>query len=156
MPNKCVTFITFLWCLHKSHEVTQPKILAKNSNSLFFYSNLYLHFLRPSCENIFKTVSIGNKSRNSTYCSSLQRIAAYQWNRKYFTRDVLRLRCQLMMALWHDCHLFNKESKYDWSLHEGRLHDWINFILYLLQSSCFSKYSAKATNFPSWIYFFIF
>ena len=31
-----------------------PKILTP----YFFYSNLYLHFLRPCCENIFKIVCI--------------------------------------------------------------------------------------------------
>ena len=34
------------------------KSLAKNSNTLFFLSNLYLHFLRRCCENIFKIVYI--------------------------------------------------------------------------------------------------
>ena len=34
-------------------------------NILFFYSNLYLHFLRSCCENIFKFVCIvSDKSRN--------------------------------------------------------------------------------------------
>ena len=42
----------------KGPEATYPKILAKNSNTLFFDSNLYLTFLRSCCENIFKTVCI--------------------------------------------------------------------------------------------------
>ena len=42
----------------KGAEASYPKILDKNSNTLFFYSNLYLHFLKPYCENIFKIVCI--------------------------------------------------------------------------------------------------
>ena len=51
-------------------------------NTLFFYSNLYLTFLRSSCENIFKVVcivseKIGKKSQNLPYCSSLQSVVVY-------------------------------------------------------------------------------
>ena len=40
-----------------------------------------------------------------------------------------------------------RKGKYDWFLHEGLLLDWLIFLLYLLQSVCCSKYSAKTTNF---------
>ena len=36
-------------------------ILAKNCSTLFFYCNIYLHFLRPCCENIFNIVCIVSK-----------------------------------------------------------------------------------------------
>ena len=41
------------------------------------------------------------------------------------------------------------KGEYDWFLHEyeGLLLDWLIFLLYLLQSVCCSKYSAKTTNF---------
>ena len=39
------------------------------------------------------------------------------------------------------------KGKYEWFLHEGLLLDWLIFLLYLLQSVCCSKYSAKITNF---------
>ena len=42
----------------KGAEATHPKILTKNSNTLLFYSKLYLTFLRSCCENIFKIVCI--------------------------------------------------------------------------------------------------
>ena len=50
-------------------ELRQPAhiILAKNSNTLTFtiisnfYNNLYLHYLRPCCENIFKMSSFKEK-----------------------------------------------------------------------------------------------
>ena len=45
----------------KGAEATKIKILAKSTNALFFfffYSNLYLHFLRPCCEDIVKFVYI--------------------------------------------------------------------------------------------------
>ena len=53
-----------------------PKILTPN----FFYCNLYLHFLRPCCENIFKIVFIvleKSYSHNLTHCFLLQPIAVY-------------------------------------------------------------------------------
>ena len=119
----------------------------------FFYSNLYLHFLRPCCENIFKIVYIVsektvNKSHNLLYCSLLQPAVCLQfpWNRKYFSSAVLRLRGRLFMALWHGFHLFDKESKCDWFLHKGLLLYWLTFLLYLLQSVYRTKYSGKTTN----------
>ena len=43
----------------KGAEANLTKILAKNSNTLFFfYSNLHLTFLRSCCENIFKIICI--------------------------------------------------------------------------------------------------
>ena len=52
---------------------------------LFFYSNFYLHFLRPCCENIIKIVGyflrkLGNNSHNFTYCSSLQPVVVYSFS----------------------------------------------------------------------------
>ena len=44
--------------IREGAEATQPKIVAKNSHTLFFYSNLYLTFLTSCCENIFKIVCI--------------------------------------------------------------------------------------------------
>ena len=42
----------------KSAETNQSKILTKNSNNLFLYSNLCPQVLRLCCENIFKIVCI--------------------------------------------------------------------------------------------------
>ena len=42
-----------------------------------------------------------------------------------------------------------RKGKYDWSLHEGLLLDWIIFLLYLLQFVGCSKCSAKTTNFSA-------
>ena len=36
----------------------RQKILGKDFKNLFFYSNLYLHLLRPCSETIFKIVRI--------------------------------------------------------------------------------------------------
>ena len=38
------------------------------------------------------------------------------------------------------------KGKYEWFLQGGLLLDWVIFLLYLLQSVCCSKYSAKKTN----------
>ena len=72
-----------------------PKILTPS----FLYSNLYLHFLRPFCENIFKFVCIvseqlGNKSHNMKYCSSLQPEVVYNFSeiKSTFQVPFLKLR----------------------------------------------------------------
>ena len=43
--------------------------------------------------------------------------------------------------------LWQGKVNYDWFLHEGLFHYWLIFLLYLLQSVCCEKYSAKATHF---------
>ena len=64
-------------CHFKGVETTQPKILAKNSNTQFFYSDLYLHFLDHAVEIFSKLyvqfqTKLGNKSHNLTYYSSVR------------------------------------------------------------------------------------
>ena len=63
----------------------------KSENPNFFYSNLYLHFLRPSCEKIFKIVKKGNYSDKMSL-ASIRSCLQFQWNRKYFSSVVLRSR----------------------------------------------------------------
>ena len=58
-----------------------PKILTPS----FFYSDFYLHFLRPCYENILKIVSkvlrkVENKSHNLTLCFSLQPTIVYNFS----------------------------------------------------------------------------
>ena len=105
------------------------------------FSKLYVLFQRK----------LVNKYHNLLYCSSLQPVVCLQfhWNRNYFSSVVLRLRGQIFMAPWHGFHLFDK---YDWFLHEWLLLDWIIFLLYLLQSVCRSKYSAKIPNFSKFFF----
>ena len=47
--------------IFKGTEAIQRNILVKNSNTMFFYNNLYIHFLRSCCENVFKIVCIGSE-----------------------------------------------------------------------------------------------
>ena len=39
------------------------------------------------------------------------------------------------------------KGKYEWFFHKALFFDWLIFLLYLLQSVCCSKYSAKITDF---------
>ena len=89
-----------------------PKILTP----YFFHSNLYLHFLRPPCENIFKIVCIVSEKIGkwisqfdilflASNCCCLQ----FQWNQKYFLSAIWRLRGRLLMAPWHGFHLLDRE-----------------------------------------------
>ena len=57
-----------------------------------------------------------------------------------YVADYLWLRGMVFICLM-------RKGKYNWFLHEGHLLDWLIFLLYLLQSVCCSKYSAKTTNF---------
>ena len=64
--------------LKESKAPKQPdqKILAKKSNTLLFYSNRYLHCMKPYCEINFKNVSVitekmANKLHSLIYCFSL-------------------------------------------------------------------------------------
>ena len=52
--------------------------------------------------------------------------------------------CLWLLGMVSSCLI--RKGKYDWFLHEGLLLDWLIFLLYLLQSVCGSKYSAKTTN----------
>ena len=82
-------------------------------------------------------------------CSSLQPVVCLQFRWNWITfpvpfwdyvADCLWLRDIVSICLiW--------KGKYDWFLHEGLFLDWLIFLLYLLQSVCCSKYSAKTTNF---------
>ena len=74
--------------VNKSVEVKLPNLaesFGQKFYTLFFYCNLYLHFLRPCCENIFYIVvqfqrKIGNKSDSLTYFSSLQPVIIYNFS----------------------------------------------------------------------------
>ena len=90
------------------------------------------------------------KSRNLAYCSSLQPVVVYNFREieSTFSVPFLKLRGRLLIAPWHGFHLFDKEMYIRLiPLHEGLLLDLLIFLLYLLQSVCCSKYSAKTTNF---------
>ena len=111
-----------------------PKILTP----YFLYSNLYLHFLRPFCENIFKFVCIvseqlGNKSHNMEYCSSLQPEVVYNFSeiKSTFQVPFLKLRgdCWWLRGMVSIC--LTRKDKYDWFLHEGVPLDWLTVLLYL-------------------------
>ena len=100
----------------KGAEATLPKILAKNSNTLGFYSNLYLTFPRSCCENIFKIeLIVSEKIRKEIsqfiilFLASIRSSLQFHWNRKYFSSAILRLRDRLFMVPWHGFHLFDKE-----------------------------------------------
>ena len=77
-------------------------------------------------------------------CSCVQ----FQWNRKYLPSTVLKIAWLTVdgSVAWFSICLIRK-GKYDWFLLKGLLFDWLIVFLYLLQSVCFSKYSAKTTNF---------
>ena len=84
------------------------------------------------------------------YCSSLQPVVVYNFREieSTFSVSFLKLRGRLLIAPWHGFHLFDKEMYIRLiPLHEGLLLDLLIFLLYLLQSVCCSKYSAKTTNF---------
>ena len=91
---------------------------------------------------------------NITICHSvpffnLQWLFANSLRSTDFSGAILRIRGQLFMALWHGFHWFAKEMYIQLipPRFEGLLLDWLIFILYLLQFACYSKYSAKTTNF---------
>ena len=129
--------------------------MAKNSNTLVFYSNLYLNFLRPCCENIFKIVCIVSEkiwkcisqfailqlaSTCSLFTISLKSKIYFQY-RSEITWPTI----SWLPGMASICSI--RKGRYKGFLHEGLLFDWLIFLLYLLQSVCCSKYSAKATNF---------
>ena len=104
------------------------------------FSNLYVYF----------HIKLENKSRYLSYCSSFQPVVVYNfWEiESTFSVQFLKLRGRLLIAPWHGFHLFDKEMYIRLiPLHEGLLLDLLIFLLYLLQSVCCSKYSAKTTNF---------
>ena len=86
-----------------------------------------------------------------TYCFSLQPVAVYNFNEIESTFPVpfwdYVADCWGLRGMVSIC-LIGK-GEYEWFLHEyeGRLLDWLIFLLYLLQSVCCSKYSAKTANF---------
>ena len=82
------------------------------------------------------------------YCSSIQPAVVYNFREIESTFSVLflKLRGRLLIAPWHDFHLFDKEMKIQLiHLQEGLLLDLLIFLL--LQSVFCSKYSAKTTDF---------
>ena len=110
------------------------------------FSKLYVSFQRK----------LENKSYNLAYCSSLEPVLLYNFS---------KIESTIPVAFWdyvddsswlrgmvYTCLI--RKVKYDWFLHEGLLLDWLIFLLYLLQSVCFSKYSAKTTNFSTLNLFF--
>ena len=106
------------------------------------FSNLYVYF----------QIKLENKSRYLSYCSSFQPVVVYNfWEiESTFSVQFLKLRGRLLIAPWHGFHLFDKEMYIRLiPLHEGLLLDLLIFLLYLLQSVCCSKWSAKTTNFSA-------
>ena len=89
-----------------------PKILTP----YFYYSNLYLTFLRSCCENIVKIVCIVSEKTGKQMpqfsvlsLASIPSCLQFRWNRKYFSSGVLRLLGRLFISPWHGFHLFAKE-----------------------------------------------
>ena len=86
-----------------------------------------------------------------TYCSLLQPVVVYNFSEIESTFSVpfgdYVADCWWLRGMVSIC-LIGK-GEYDWFLHEyvGLLLDWLIFLLYLLQSVCCPKYSAKTTNF---------
>ena len=142
------------WTKVKEAKATLPKLLDKNSDTLFFH-------LR--CKYIFKIVllfqrKLGNKSHNLTCCSSIQPIVIYSFSDIRSTLPVLFW--DYVTNCWWLCgmvYIFSiRKGKYDWFLLEGLLLDWLLFLLYLQQSVCCLKYSSKTTNFSNLNLFFHF
>ena len=101
-----------LKALKQPSQIFWPKILTP----YFFYSNIYLTFLRLCCENIFKIVCIVSEKIEKQISefailllASIRSCLQFHWNRKYFSSAVLRLRGRLFMAPWHGFHLFDEE-----------------------------------------------
>ena len=92
---------------------------------------------------------MGNKFHNLTYCSSLQPVVVYNLNEIESTFPLplwdYVANCWWLCGMVSICLI--KKGKYDLFFHEGLLLDWLIFPLFLLQSVCCSKYSAKKTNF---------
>ena len=146
----------FLTALGQPSQKILPKILTPQ-----FYSNLYLHFLRPCCENIFKIVCIVSEKinllycytyiYNLLYCSSLQPVVCFNFTEIENTFPVLfwdyKANCLWLCSMVCICLI--QKGKNEWFFHEGLLLDWLIFLLHLLQSICCSKYSAKITSFLS-------
>ena len=88
-----------------------------------------------------------------TYCSLLQPVVVYNFSEIESTfsvsfRDYVA-NCWWLHGMVSIC-LIGK-GEYDWFFHKykGLLLDWLIFLLYLLQSFCCSKYSAKTINFST-------
>ena len=76
-------------------------------------------------------------------CSCLQ----FQWNRKYLSSAALKITWPTLdgSVAWFPLAWQRKDDNY-WFLHERLLLDWLIFLLFLLHSVCWSKYSAKTTK----------
>ena len=102
------------------------------------FSKLYIEFQRK----------YGNKSHNLTYCTSLQPVVVYNFSEIENTFPVsfwdYVANCRCLHGMVSICSI--RKGKYNWFFHEVLLLDWLIFLLYLLQSVCCSKYSAKTTN----------
>ena len=114
-------------------------------NAVKLSSKLYVYFHRK----------VRNKSHNLIYCYSLQPKVVYNFREiEYifpvpswgYVADYLYIRGLVP---------FPKKDKYNIFRHGEILLDLLIFTLYLLQSVCCSKYSAKTTIFLSFIFFFI-
>ena len=86
-----------------------------------------------------------NKSQNLAYCSLLQPIVVYNSSEIESTFPLFFLKLRDRRLMVSIC--FIRKDKYDWFPHEGLLLDWLILLLYLLQSVCCSKYSAKTASF---------
>ena len=114
----CLCLVLWTFYLFYLKALRQTRFWPNIRTSYFFYSNLYLHFLRPCYENVFvKNLyvffqrKLGNKSHNLSYCSSLQPRVVYNFSEIEITflASFLTLRGRLLMAPWHGLHLFDKE-----------------------------------------------
>ena len=100
-------------------------MLTKKPNTLFFYSNIYLHYVRPCWENIFKFLCIVSQKSwkkisqvDILFFATTRSYLQFQWNWKYLFTVVLRF-CGMVSV--H----FIREVKYNWFFHKGILLDWI-------------------------------
>ena len=102
------------------------------------FSKLYVYFQRK----------LGNKTHNLAYCSSRQPVVVYNFREIKSTFPLPFWDCVADYWWLHGmvsiCLI--RKGKQDWFLHEGLLLYWLIFLLYLLQSVCCSKNSAKTTN----------
>ena len=103
------TFSKYYKALRQHSQKFWPKILTP----YLFYSNLYLHFLRPCREKIVCIVSekIGKSipQFDIVFLASILSCLQFQWNKKYFSSAVLRLHGWLLVAPWHGFCLLDRE-----------------------------------------------
>ena len=85
------------------------------------YFHSYMYNFREKWKNISQF--------DMLFLPSTRSCLQFQWNRKYISSAVLRLRDRLLMAPWHGLHLFLIKGKNNGFFHEG--FSLIRFVLYI-------------------------